>query len=55
MSEPKLARIVYQVAKMLVGLMEKEFGFGKRIPGTTLVDDVQLGDARVILVRKSTD
>ena len=31
MSERPLAHIIYQVSKMLVGLLEKEFGFGKKV------------------------
>ena len=30
MSESKLARIIWQVSKMLVSLLEKEFGLGKK-------------------------
>lgn len=56
MSEIRLAKIVYQVAKMLVGLLEKEFGLGKKghyIPVVTTIDDIQVGkNSRVVIINK---
>jgi hypothetical protein len=29
MNEAKLAKLIWQAAKLLVGLLEKEYGFGR--------------------------
>ena len=44
-SEARLAKLIHQTAKMLVALLEKEYGFGKNIQMST---DIRETAANVI-------